>query len=244
MTSLPPLVAVAHGSADPRSAATVSDLLDLVRSRAPGLDVRAAFLGHAAPSVPAVLGGLPDGQAVVLPLLLTAAYHSKADLPAQLRGHSRVLYGPVLGPHPLLINAAQRRLGTAPASDTAVVLAAAGSSDPAANATIRGIAATWHVTRGWHSVVPAYASAPPTRPAHFLTVGEAVRALRGTPGVRRVVVSTYLLAPGYFADRIRSDALAAGADLVAPALGALPEIAEIILERYTLTTGDIWLRSA
>jgi sirohydrochlorin ferrochelatase len=238
MTSLPPLVAVAHGSADPRSAATVSDLLDLVRSRAPGLDVRAAFLGHAAPSVPAVLGGLPDGQAVVLPLLLTAAYHSKADLPAQLRGYSRVLYGPVLGPHPLLINAAQRRLGTAPASDTAVVLAAAGSSDPAANATIRGIAATWQVTRGWHSVVPAYASAASP------TVGEAVRALRGTPGVRRVVVSTYLLAPGYFADRIRSDALAAGADLVAPALGALPEIAEIILERYTLTTGDIWLRSA
>jgi sirohydrochlorin ferrochelatase len=244
MTSQPPLVAVAHGSADPRSGATVSELLDLVRSRAPGLDVRAAFLGHAAPSVSAVLGGLDGAPAVVLPLLLTAAYHSKVDLPRQLRGHSAVLYGPTLGPDPLLINAAERRMATAPDPHTAVVLAAAGSSDPAANATIRGIAATWQVTRGWHSVTPAYASAPPAHPAHLQTVTEAVRALRGAAGVRRVVVSTYLLAPGFFADRIRVQALAAGADLVAPALGALPEIADIVLERYTVTAGDIWLRSA
>jgi len=235
--TLPPLVAVAHGSADPRSGATVSELLDLVRSRAPGLDVRAAFLGHAAPSVPAVLGGL-SGPAVVLPLLLTAAYHSKVDLPAQLRGFSRVLYGPALGPHPLLIDAAERRLGTAPAPGTAVVLAAAGSSDPAAHAAIRGMAATWQATGGWHSVVPAYACAASP------TVDETVRSLRAAPGVRRVVVSTYLLAPGFFADRIRTSALVAGADSVSPALGALPEIADLILERYTVTAGDICLRSA
>jgi sirohydrochlorin ferrochelatase len=234
MSPRPPLVAVAHGSADPRSGATVSELLDLVRNRAPGLDVRAAFLGHAAPSVAAVLGGLPTGPVVVLPLLLTAAYHSKVDLPAQLRGQSRVLYGPTLGPHPLLIDAAERRLGTAPGPGTAVVLAAAGSSDPAANAAIRGMAATWQANRGWHSVVPA----------HARTVGGAVQALRATPGVRRVVVSTYLLAPGFFADQIRSSALGAGADSVAPALGALPEIADIIRERYTVTAGDICLRSA
>jgi sirohydrochlorin ferrochelatase len=238
MTPLPPLVAVAHGSADPRSGATVSELLDLVRSRAPGLDVRAAFLGHAAPSVSAVLGGLAGAPAVVLPLLLTSAYHSKVDLPAQLRGHSAALYGPTLGPDPLLINAAERRMATARDPRTAVVLAAAGSSDPAANATIRGVAATWQVTRGWHSVTPAYASAGSP------TVAEAVRALRGAPGVRRVVVSTYLLAPGFFADRIRTQARAAGADFVAPALGALPEIADIVLERYTVTAGDICLQSA
>jgi sirohydrochlorin ferrochelatase len=129
-------------------------------------------------------------------------------------------------------------MATAPDPRTAVVLAAAGSAGPAANATIRGIAASWQLTRGWHSVVPAYASAAAP------TVGEAVRALRETTGVRRVVVSTYLLAPGFFADRIRVQALAAGADLVAPALGALPEIADIVLERYMVTAGDICLRSA
>src|SRR6201999_3886237 len=79
----PPLIAVAHGSSDPRAAASVGTLLDLVRQRAetagfPGLDVRAAYLGHAAPSLAQALaaldGGPRDREAVVLPLLLTAAY--------------------------------------------------------------------------------------------------------------------------------------------------------------------------
>ena len=61
---------------------------------------------------------------------------------------------------------------------------------------------------------------------------EAVRALRDVPGVRRVLVATYLLAPGRFADQIRASALEAGADAVTPALGALPEVADVILERY------------
>ena len=236
----PPLIAVAHGSADPRSAATVSELLDLVRARMGGVDVRAAFLGHAAPSVSAVLDSLA-GPAVVLPLLLTAAYHSKIDLPAQLRGRASAVYGPVLGPHPLLIDAAERRLASAgdiDRSSTGVVLAAAGSSDPAANATIRGTAAAWQATRGWRAVVPGYASAASPR------VGDAVRALRSARGIRRVVVATYLLAPGVFADQIRRDALAAGASAVSPALGALPEIADVICARYVAASDDICARSA
>lgn len=238
MTQAPPLVAVAHGSADPRSGATVSELLALVRTRAPELDIRVAFLGHAAPSVPAVLSGL-SGQVVVLPLLLTAAYHSKVDLPAQLtKVRAQVCYGPVLGPHPLLIDGTERRVASAGSFDrasTGVVLAAAGSSDPAANATIHGIAATWQVTRGWHSVVPAYASAASPR------VDEAVRSLLATPGVRRVVVATYLLAPGVFADQIRESALRAGACAVSPALGALPEVADVILQRYAATAAaPVW----
>jgi sirohydrochlorin ferrochelatase len=51
-------------------------------------------------------------------------------------------------------------------------------------------------------------------------------------GARQVVVATYLLAPGFFADRIRRDALAAGARAVSAALGAIPEVAEVILDRY------------
>ena len=61
---------------------------------------------------------------------------------------------------------------------------------------------------------------------------EAVRALLagGAPGP--VVVATYLLAPGYFADKIRAAGLGAGAAAVSPALGATPDIADVILERY------------
>ena len=45
-------------------------------------------------------------------------------------------------------------------------------------------------------------------------------------------MASYFLAPGYFADRVRADALEAGAFAVSPALGAAPELAEIIRQRY------------
>jgi len=245
---MPPLVAVAHGSADPRAAATIEDLLDVVRARArqrglAGVDVRTAYLGHAPPSPAQVLGSLGAGRpahAVLLPLLLTAAYHSKTDIPAILSEartslpRLRVSYGEPIGPHPLLVSALERRLAEAApligplagARDTAVVLAAAGSSDPAADAVITGIAGYWQAVRGWHAVVPAYASAASPTP------GEAVTSLLRS-GAPRVVVATYLLAPGLFADQVRRASLAAGAAAVSGALGAAPEIADIILDRYT-----------
>ena len=261
----PPLVAVAHGSRDPRAAATVGALLDLVCRRAagagyPGLDVRAAYLGHAAPTLGQALGAL-DGEAVVLPLLLTAAYHSKTDIPKALhearstQPRLDITYGRPLGPHPLLLRALDRRLAEAlqdadaqnagqnagpedtsageavPPGETAVVLAAAGSSDPAANAVISDLAARWQSARGWRAVVPAYASAAsPTPP-------EAVAAARRA-GARRVLVASYLLSPGIFADQIRGDCLAAGATVVSAVLGAAPEVADVVLGRYAESLAD------
>ncbi|HWG00320.1 MAG TPA: CbiX/SirB N-terminal domain-containing protein [Trebonia sp.] len=236
---------MAHGSRDPRAAATTSELVDLVAARGPnGLPVRAAFLEHAAPSLPQVLGALaadhvPGRRAggqhcVVVPLLLAAAYHSKTDIPGQVtRGRSGYRFLDVriadpLGPHPLLLAALDRRLAAAydgPRPATSVVLAAAGSSDPAANAANASLAARWQRTGGWRRVVPAYASAAAPTPA------EAVAALRAA-GHGPVVVATYLLAPGFFADRIRTTALAAGAAAVSGALGAAPEVADVILGRY------------
>jgi sirohydrochlorin ferrochelatase len=245
------MVAVAHGSVDPRAAATVSQLLSVVRDRAgrwglPGIDVRTAYLGHAPPSPGQVLGALAaerdgdhaDLHAVVLPLLLTPAYHSKTDLPAVLSDAQtafprlRLGYGSTLGPHPGLLRAAERRLTEAagpltPAS-TAIVLAAAGSSDPAAR---------WQAARGWQAVVPAYASAASPTP------GQAVAALKAS-GARNVVVATYLLAPGFFADQVRHQALAAGATAVSGALGAAPEIADVVLERYAEAIADTRQRAA
>ncbi len=252
-----PLVAVAHGSSDPRAAASVDALLSLVRARAaaagyPGLDVRAAYLGHAAPTPAQALGAV-DGAAVVLPLLLTAAYHSKTDIPKVLHEVRRarprlgISYGRPLGPDPLLRRALERRLAEAAdgeprsattvaqsASTTVIVLAAAGSSDPAANAVITDQAERWQAERGWRAVLPAYASAAsPTPP-------EAVAAARRS-GAGRVLVASYLLCPGVFADQVRSDCLAAGAAAVSPVLGAAPEIADIVLGRYaeSLTSGAV-----
>jgi len=237
------LVAVAHGSADPRAAAAIGELVPLVARRADkrGLSVpnlRVAYLGHAAPSVPQVMRTFgPDARVTVLPLLLTAAYHSKTDIPRVLaRTGVRVRYGKPLGPHPLLLRALERRLpGTAfeiPA-ETGVVLAAAGSSDPEANATIARLAARWQVRTGWFAVRPAYASA--ATGGQGGTAGPdpatAVTRLREA-GARRVVVASYLLAPGLFADRIRDASLAAGAAAVSPVLGAAPEVADVVLDRY------------
>src|SRR5580704_17142090 len=237
------LVAVAHGSADPRAAAAIGELMSLVARRTAdrGLtvpDLRAAYLGHTAPSVPQVMRTFgPDTQVTVLPLLLTAAYHSKTDIPRVLAraGTARlnVTYGAPLGPHPLLLRALERRLPETAfenPAQTGVVLAAAGSSDPEANATIARLAAQWQARAGWFAVRPAYASAVSpaaaggqgspaaaggqgsTAPAQAVT--ELLRA-----GARRVVVASYLLAPGLFADRIRDASLAAGAAEVSPALG-------------------------
>jgi sirohydrochlorin ferrochelatase len=105
------------------------------------------------------------------------------------------------------------------------VLAAAGSSDPAANATIAALAARWQREHGWRAVLPAYASAAGPRPA------EAVAALRSAHD-GPVVVATYLLAPGYFADKVREAALGAGAAAVSGVLGAAPEVADTVIERY------------
>jgi sirohydrochlorin ferrochelatase len=267
------LVAVAHGSSDPRAAAAIGALVPLVARRAQerGLsvpDLRIAYLGHAAPSVPQVMRTFgPDTRVRVLPLLLTAAYHSKTDIPRMLARVSsgvRLTYGEPLGPHPLLLRALERRLpGTAlqnPA-ETGVVLAAAGSSDPAANATIARLAAQWQARTGWFAVCPAYAS-PAATGGQGSTAGPdpatAVARLREA-GARRVVVASYLLAPGLFADRIRDASLAAGAAAVSAALlswppvaallswppvaaglprphaaggGAVPEVADVVLDRY------------
>jgi sirohydrochlorin ferrochelatase len=231
--SAAPLVAVAHGSRDPRAAATVEELLGLVRRRS-GLRVLTSYLDHAPPAPGQVLGTLAaegTGAAVVLPLLLTSAYHSKTDIPGALREvrrahpRMRLRYGDTLGPHPLMTAALERRLaeaGVTPDPETGLVLAAAGSSDPAANATIAAMARRW---RGWRQVVPAYASAAAPAPA------DAVRALLAS-GARQVAVASYFLAPGHFADKVRDEAGAAGAFAISSALGAAPELAEIIQQRY------------
>ncbi len=106
-----------------------------------------------------------------------------------------------------------------------MVLASAGSSHPAANAAIARLASDWQAARGWLAVRPAYASAASPAPA------EAVAdLLRG--GARRVVVASYLLAPGLFADRIRDTSLAAGAAAVSAPLGAADDVADVLLDRF------------
>ncbi|MFE7318510.1 sirohydrochlorin chelatase [Streptomyces sp. NPDC057555] len=239
MDTRPTLLVIAHGSRDPRHAATVSALCARVRLLRPGLRVEVGYLDFNAPQVPRVLERLAADDVrnvVALPLLLTRAFHAKSDIPAVLREAAARLplltvhQAEVLGPSFLLTGALERRLeeaGLRPADhrSTGVVLASAGSSDPEAIAVIAEIAREWRRTAQWCAVRPAFASASLPRTA------DAVRALRAD-GVKRVAVAPYVIAPGFLPDRIAAGAREARADILAPVLGDAPELARLLLRRY------------
>ena len=132
----------------------------------------------------------------------------------------------MLGPDPRLAVALADRLreaGRRPGD--AVVLAAAGSSDPAAVASVRTQAGLLAAELGSEVTAAFGSAAAPDVPA-------AVAAARAG-GADRVAIAPYLLAPGHFADRLA----AAGADLVAEPLGAHPAVVELVLDRATSTQG-------
>ncbi|MEU6646499.1 sirohydrochlorin chelatase [Saccharomonospora sp. NPDC046836] len=232
-----PLVVVAHGSRDPRSAATVRALVDLVRATAPETDARAAFLDLSEPPVGDVLAGLhAEGHqhVVVVPLLLGRAYHARVDLPGLVTAVTarlprlEVSIAGVLGADPLLEAVAVDRLTDAgadlAAADLGVVLAAVGSSHAPANAVVARLARRW--ARHGCQVSPAFASA--TKP----DVAAAVAKLRAR-GARRFAVASWFLAPGLLPDRVRAQAgQAAPGVLIAGPLGADARVAGVVLDRY------------
>ncbi|MFE0461561.1 sirohydrochlorin chelatase [Kitasatospora sp. NPDC058965] len=215
------LVAVAHGTRDAAGVAAHHALLAEVRAQRPGLDAHLAFLDHADPAPAEVLAGL-RGTAVLVPLLLGTGFHLQVDLPAVAAAapHLAVRTAGPLGPDPLLARALGARLAEAGEPADAVVLAAAGSTDPAGNAAAAEMAALLGAHLG-RPVAPGYLCAAAPSPA------EAVAALRAA-GHRRVAVASYLLAPGFFARR----AGRSGGCVTAEPLGAHADLARLVLTRY------------
>ncbi|WP_410612021.1 sirohydrochlorin chelatase [Amycolatopsis sp. lyj-109] len=238
----PPLVAVAHGSRDPRSAATVRALVDVVRDRAPGLSVYESFLDLSAPIVSDVLRSLyADGHrtAVVVPLLLGSAFHARVDLPTLIDSvvadcpGFRVQVSDVLGADPALEAVALDRLAAAPnIGDRGVILSAVGSSNATANAVVASLASRWEERLGV-PVSEAFASASqPNIPA-------AAAALRSR-GARHLVVASWFLAPGLLPDRIAR--LAREADpraFIAAPLADDPRVADVVVARYATAVSGL-----
>nr|WP_308102890.1 MULTISPECIES: CbiX/SirB N-terminal domain-containing protein [unclassified Nocardia] len=116
---VPALIAVAHGSRDPRSAATMAAVVAGIAAARPDIDVRLAFLDLSAPSVDQVIDAVAaqgHTRAVVVPLLLGSAFHARVDLPGILdtarSRHPllRLTQADVLGPDPRLVRALRDRV--------------------------------------------------------------------------------------------------------------------------------------
>jgi sirohydrochlorin ferrochelatase len=236
----PALVALAHGSRDPRSAQTIQALVGEVRKMRPDLRIEAAFLGLSKPSFPTIVDKLVRAgydEIVVVPLLLTEAFHAKVDVPAAIAAmeakheNLKVRASSILGLETIFLEVLDRRLRAALKDARvreldALVLAAAGSSDALANQAVTRLARLWG-TKHKLPTVAAFASAAP--PA----TGEAVRQFRAE-GRRHIAVGSMFLAPGTLPDRAAELALEAGAVAVSEPLGADTEVARTILARYAV----------
>ncbi|MEV7628883.1 CbiX/SirB N-terminal domain-containing protein [Actinoplanes sp. NPDC089786] len=238
-----PLIAVAHGTRSAVGQAQIRALVDAVAMCRPELDVRLAYVDVQHPRIGEVLplraqsggvlplraqsgGVLPlraqsgdmlpiraqsKGAApVIVPLLLSTGHHVRVDI-AEAAGDCVVT--PPLGPDPLLT---EILAGSAGRDHDALVLAAAGSSDPGWLAEIAGVAADLnaHV---------AYASRDETK--------DVVAGLR-EQGAERITVAAYLLAEGLFYRSLHR----AGADHVTPPLCHDPRVAGLVARRYDQAT--------
>lgn len=222
---------VAHGSRDPRAAEATVALAGAVGRAYPDWEVHPSYLDHAGPRPLDVLAGLAfrgHSRAVLVPLLLTAAYHGRVDVPAVVTAARSaglplsVDVTDVLGPvSDLLVAALIRRLPEAGLD--AVVLGAAGTRDAAARGTVEDVAAALGKRLGVPCAV-GYASAAAPTP------GEAVAALRAA-GASRVGMAAYFLAPGLLYDVAAESARTAGAVAVSDPLRDAPELVRLVGSR-------------
>ena len=218
------------------------DLVDVVAglpADIPASDGGAAATSAAeADEAPQAAGapGAAGVSAVVVPLLLSVGYHVKVDIAKAVKSRPGTVAAAPLGPDPRLAALLDQRLREAGVTDNdAIVLAAAGSSNPNAAVSIEELARQLQALRS-NRIVPAYgASAKPSVPEAVAMLREeaaggagAGESAGGVSVGGRVVVASFLLAPGFFHDQLAK----AGADLVTEPLLPSSVLAEIALERY------------
>ncbi|WP_309066872.1 sirohydrochlorin chelatase [Microbacterium sp.] len=221
----PALLAVSHGTSDAAGAAAIARLVDRVRAALPDIDVHEAFVDVQQPEAASALAAL-DGPVVVVPLLLSSGFHVSVDIGSLAR--EDVAIAPPLGPDERLAVVLARRLSeAAPASEPEVVLAVAGSRDPASERDADAIGGLLAARLG-RPVAVAYLAA---------------REPRLTDAVAQhpdAVVASYLLAHGFFHDlAVRQ---VAGHTVTEPLLDdrdAPDELVELVVARYRDAAGRL-----
>jgi sirohydrochlorin cobaltochelatase len=263
--SRPALLLAGHGTRDPAGVAAFGACTARIAAAlAPqGVDVAGGFIELSAPPLRdavAELTGRGHRHLVAVPLVLSAASHSKSDIPAALaRERARHpglgwSYGRPLGPHPVLLDLLAARIAaqSGPSAGTpgpagcwpagpppAVLLVGRGSTDPDANAEVCKTARLLWEGRDYAFTETAFVSLAAPDVAAGL---QRCRLL----GAVMVIVARYFLFPGILPDRIADQARRYGAAhpgmhvRCTDVLGDTGELAGLVAERYhEALAGDI-----
>ena len=215
------------------------------------IDVAGGFIELSAPPLGDAVSELAargHRSLVAVPLMLSAAGHSKGDVPAALARETArhpglvMKYGRPLGPHPVLLSLLADRVAAAaqdPAGPYAVLVVGRGTTDPDANAEVCKDARLLWEGRDYEFTEAAFVSL--ARPS----VAEGLERCRRL-GARTIVVARYFLFAGVLPDRVGTQAAAfadahPGLDIrCSDVLGDCDEIAGLVIERYhEAITGDI-----
>jgi sirohydrochlorin cobaltochelatase len=248
----PALLIAGHGTRDPEGAAAFAAFTDRVaRLNAAEMPVAGGFIELSEPPLKdavTALAGQGHRDLVAVPLMLSAAGHSKGDIPAALARETgrhpglSIRYGRPLGPHPVLLDLMAARIAAVTAGmpePPAVLLAGRGTTDPDGNADVVKVARLLWEGRDYEFTETAFISL--TRPS----VPEGLERCRRL-GARHIVVARYFLFPGVLPDRVAEQAAAfadghPGLDVrTTGVLGDCDEIAGLVAERYReALAGDI-----
>ncbi|MFF2556632.1 sirohydrochlorin chelatase [Nocardia sp. NPDC058058] len=263
----PALIAVAHGSRDPRSAATMYAVVEQLAAARPDVDVRLAFLDLNAPSVDQVVDAIAaegHSHAVVVPLLLGRAFHARVDLPGMLAAartrhpRLRLTQADVLGPDPRLITALRDRVLDRLDSEFH-----SGAPSPVARTDAQSTHAAFDPVPRLGVAVAAVGSSSAAANARTAEVARHLAAITGwdteicfattepsiteaqsrlrARGADQILVAPWFLAPGLLTDRLS----AAAPDLAhAEVIGAHPALTDIACDRYHAATTTALTMSA
>ena len=258
----PALLLAGHGTRDPEGVAGFTALTRRLSARehsaggpasaaADRVDVAGGFIELSAPPLRDAVSDLAAGghrTLVAVPLMLSAAGHSKGDVPAALARETArhpglvMKYGRPLGPHPVLLSLLADRVAVAAqgaAGPYAVLVVGRGTTDPDANADVCKDARLLWEGRDYEFTETAFVSL--ARPS----VAEGLERCRRL-GARTIVVARYFLFAGVLPDRVATQAAAfadahPGLDIrCSDVLGDCDEVAGLVIERYhEAITGDI-----
>nr|WP_202486871.1 sirohydrochlorin chelatase [Streptomyces sp. SID8354] len=254
-----------HGTRHEGAADALRALVAMLAERHPDVPVAGGFFG--APASPLPLSGAVDelaargaGRLVVVPLLLAPTGPIRESLPEAVARAAAAHPGlgfvcePALGPHPRLLEVLERRLDAAlgggarrpeDRARTTVLLVGRGAADPYANAEVVRTARLLWEGRGFAGVESAFVTlAAPDVPAGLERCRVLAAAAPGGPGPDRIVVLPGFFFAGDLLERLRMQTEGWAAVhpwievLGAEPVGAAPELAEVVMERYRATVAD------